>query len=115
MLSPFPISPVKTPHSTPLHLPPGGCSPTYPLLPHSPIIPLHWGMETTEPRASPPTDARQDHPLLHMHLEPWVPPSVFFGWWFSPWELWEVGWGWERCVCLVDIVLPLGLLLQPFP
>jgi hypothetical protein len=37
-----------------------------------------------------------------MRLEPWVPPCVFFGWWFSPWELWGV---W-----LVDIVvLPMGL------
>jgi hypothetical protein len=23
-----------------------------------------------------------------MQLEPWVSPCVFFGWWFSPWELW---------------------------
>jgi hypothetical protein len=22
-----------------------------------------------------------------MQLEPWVPPCVIFGWWFSPWEL----------------------------
>jgi hypothetical protein len=35
-------------------------------------------------------DARQGHPLLHMQLEPWVPPCVLFGWWFSPWELWGV-------------------------
>ena len=21
-------------------------------------------------------------------LEPWVPPCVLLGWWFSPWELW---------------------------
>jgi hypothetical protein len=39
---------------------------------------------------------------LHMQLESWVPPCVLFGWWFSPWELWEV---W-----LVDIVvLPMEL------
>jgi hypothetical protein len=31
-----------------------------------------------------------------MQLEPWVPPCVFFGWCFSPWEL--LG------VWLVDIV-----------
>jgi len=37
-----------------------------------------------------------------MQLEPWVPPCVLFGWWFSPWELWGF---W-----LVDIVvLPMGL------
>jgi hypothetical protein len=23
-----------------------------------------------------------------MQLEPWVPPCVFFDWWFIPWELW---------------------------
>jgi hypothetical protein len=27
--------------------------------------------------------------LLHMQLEPRVPPCVFFGWWFSPRELWR--------------------------
>jgi len=26
-----------------------------------------------------------------MQLDPWVCPCVFFGWWFSPWELWLVG------------------------
>ena len=57
----------------------------------------------TRPRNSPPIDVRQDHPLLlHMQLEPWVPPCIFFGWWFSPWELWG---NW-----LVHIVvLPMGL------
>jgi hypothetical protein len=45
-------------------------------------------------------DARQCNPLLHMWLEPWVPPCILLGWWFSPWELWQV---W-----LFDIVLPLG-------
>jgi hypothetical protein len=50
----------------------------------------------------PPTDDWQDHPLLHMQLEPWVPPCVLFGWWFSPWDFWRV---W-----LVNIVaLPMGL------
>jgi len=37
-----------------------------------------------------------------MQLEPWVPPCVLLGWWFSLWALWGV---W-----LVDIViLPMGL------
>jgi hypothetical protein len=40
-------------------------------------------------RASPPIDDRLGHPLLHMQLEPWVPPCDFFGWWFSPRELWR--------------------------
>lgn len=34
----------------------------------------------TEPRAFPPTDAGQCHPLLHMWLESWVPPYVLIGW-----------------------------------
>jgi hypothetical protein len=33
------------------------------------------------PRACPRTDAPQGQLLLHMWLEPWVPPSVLFGWW----------------------------------
>jgi hypothetical protein len=43
------------------------------------------------PRASPPIEERP--PLFHMQLKPGVPPRVLFGWWFSPWELWEsTGW-----------------------
>ena len=42
------------------------------------------------PRASPPTYVWLGHPLLLMQLEPWVSPCILFGWWFSPWELWEV-------------------------
>jgi hypothetical protein len=53
----------------------------------------------TGPRTSPPIVVQQDHPLLHMWIEPWVPPCVLFGWWFSPWGFW-----------LVHIVVPpMGL------
>jgi hypothetical protein len=39
-------------------------------------------------------------------VEPWVPPCVLFGWWFSSWELWGI---W-----LVDITtLILGKLSIP--
>jgi hypothetical protein len=41
----------------------------------------------TGPRASPCIDDLQGHPLLHMQLEPWIPPCVFFGWLFSPREI----------------------------
>jgi hypothetical protein len=59
-------------------------------------------------RPSPPIDAKERHPLLHMRLEPQVPPCVLFAWWFSPWELWEV---W-----MVDIiVLPMGLQTPSTP
>ena len=43
-----------------------------------------------------------------MQLEPWVPPCVFFGWWFSPWEL--------SGVWLVDnVVLPMELQTSSAP
>ena len=52
--------------------------------------------------------SHQGHPLLHMQLEPWVPPCVLFGWWFSPWELWGY---W-----LVHIVVPpMGLQTPSAP
>ena len=53
------------------------------------------------PRASPFTDVRQGHPLLHMYVEPWIPPCTFFGWLSSSWEHWGF---WP-----VYIVLPMGL------
>jgi len=77
------------------HLPLRMCFPTHPHIPTSPLHhPLLLGQQaSTGPRASPASDARQCHPLLHMQLEPWVPPCVFFAWWFSLQELWGlVGW-----------------------
>ena len=51
---------------------------------------------------SSPINTWQGHPLLHMQLEPWVPPCVLLGWWLNFWEFWGF---W-----LVDIVdLPMGL------
>jgi hypothetical protein len=88
-----------TPSSLPLLL--WGCSSTHPPTPtFLPSIPLardiYGAFIGTRP--SPPIDAWQGHPLLHMQLE----PCVLLGCWLSPWELWEV---W-----LVDIVfLPMGL------
>jgi hypothetical protein len=44
-----------------------------------------------------------------MWLEPWVPPCVLFGWWFSPWECWGGG-------GLVGIILlPMGLQTPSAP
>jgi hypothetical protein len=53
-------------------------SPTHPLPPpwHSPTL---GHRAYTGPRPSPPIDAIQDHPLLHMQLELWVPPCVLGG------------------------------------
>jgi len=47
---------------------------------------------------SPPTDAWQGHPLLHMWLEPWVLPCVILSWWLSPCELWGNLVGWYYCL-----------------
>jgi hypothetical protein len=93
MLSPFLGSPPKTPLSP--H--PSPCSPTHPHLLPGTGIHLHWckglSFHWCLTRSS----------LLHIELEPWVPPScVLFGWWLSPWELWGY---W-----LVHIVVPpMGL------
>ena len=73
------------------------------LLWHSPTM---RNQAFTGPRTS--IHARQCHLLLHMLLEPWVPPCALFGWWFSPWELWGF---W-----LVDIVvLPMRLQTHSAP
>jgi hypothetical protein len=83
MLSPFLVSPLNIPYHLP---PPPAPQPTHshswswysPILEHRAF---------TGPRASPPVD-RLGHPLLHMQLEPQVPPCVFFDWWYSSKELW---------------------------
>jgi hypothetical protein len=104
MLSPFLISPPKIPYFIPP--PPATNPPTPASWPwHSSIL-RHRAF--TGPRASPPIDDPLSHPLLHMQLEPWVPPCIFFGWWFSPRELWGY---W-----LVHIVVPpRGLQISSAP
>jgi hypothetical protein len=91
-LSQFPLQNPPIPSPLPLLITP----PTPASWPwHSPIL----GHRTfTGTRASLLIDDRLGHPLLHMQLEQWVPPCVFFGWWFSPRELWGY---W-----LVHIVVP---------
>jgi hypothetical protein len=44
MLSPFLVSPQKTPYP----FPPSPCLPTYPLLHPCPSIPLHWGIKPSQ-------------------------------------------------------------------
>ena len=63
-----------------------GYSPTHPPTLNSPSghSPTLGHRALTGPRASPHTDVRQQHSLLHMQLEPWIPSCVFFGWLFSP-------------------------------
>jgi hypothetical protein len=42
-------------------------------------FPYTGALNPLRPRAVPPTDVQQGHPLKHMQLEPWVPPCVLFG------------------------------------
>jgi hypothetical protein len=89
---PYPLPPPPAPQPTHFHFWPW----------HSPIL----GHRTfTVPRASFSIDDRLGHPLLHMQLEPRVPPRVFCDWWFSPKELWGY--------CLVHIDVPLMGLQTP--
>ena len=81
------ISPPKTPYPIP---PPPAHQPIHS---HFPVLvfPTVEYQAFTEPRASPPIDVRQGHPMVHMRLDPWDPLCVLFGWWFSLWEIW---WFW---------------------
>jgi hypothetical protein len=89
--STYPITPSPASWGCYLTHPPTPTSPPW----HSPTL-GHWAF--IGPRAAPPIDAQQGHPLLHMRLEPWVPPCVLLGWWFSPWELRGGGFvGWYCC------------------
>jgi hypothetical protein len=108
MLSPFPISPEA---SSPIPPPPASmrvCQhpPAHFWPPHSHSSTLgHWTF--TGPRTFCPINVWKGHPMLHIYLEPWVPPCIFFGWYFRVWELWEY---W-----LVDIVLPMKLQTSSAP
>ena len=64
----------------------------------------------TGPRVSPPIDDWLGHPLLHMQLEPWIPPCVLYGWWFSLWE----PWGGEYWLVHI-VVSPRGLQTPSAP
>ena len=105
---PFP----GVPSRTLLSYPPSHCfyegapPPTH--HPHLTALAYPYTGKSSLHRTTPPSHARQYHPLLHMRLEPWVSPCVLLGWWFSPWELWDV---W-----LVDMVVPpVGLQIPSAP
>jgi hypothetical protein len=103
---PFPNPLPETHYPIPSPLLLWGWTPTHPPTPAS--LPLHSSTlghrAFMGPRASSPIDAQQGYFLLHMWLEPWVPPCVLLGWWFRSWGLW-----------LVDIVLPMGLQTPSVP
>jgi len=64
----------------------------------SPPASLYWqslilgNQVFTGTRASPPIDAQQGHPLIHMQLDPWVPPCELFGWFLIPGSFRVSGW-----------------------
>jgi hypothetical protein len=101
---PFPTFPSKSPPSPP---PTPNPQPTHShsWSWHSPIL----GHRTFRgPKASPPIDDSLGHPLLHIQLEPQVPPCVFFDWWFSSKELWGY---W----LVHTVVPPMGLQAASVP
>jgi hypothetical protein len=111
MLSSFLISPPKIPCLLP--------TPPAPQLTHSHSWSWHspiLGHRTfIGPRASPPLDDRLGYPLLHIELEPQVPPCVFFDWWFSSKELWMY-WLFHIDVPPVELQTPSGpWVLSPDP
>jgi hypothetical protein len=82
IFSPFQVYSSETLHPNPIPLLPlCGCSP-HPPTPvfrpwHSPTL----GHGTVSgPKASPPTDVQQGHPLPQMGPEAWGLPCVLFGW-----------------------------------
>jgi len=80
-LSWFPLHKSSIPSPSPFFYE-GVHTPIYLQLPTSPLwhLPMLGSSALAGPRASPPTGSQQGHPLLHMQLEPWVCPCVFFGW-----------------------------------
>jgi hypothetical protein len=111
MLSAFLVSPLSLPTSHPSYPcfyevgpPPIPTSPNW----HSHAL-GHWAF--TGPKAIPPIDDSQSHPLLHMQLEPWVPPCVLFGLVYSLGALGNlVGW----CYCSSQGISDPFISFSPF-
>jgi hypothetical protein len=85
------------------------------LLPHPPTPVLHPQHSPTlghwtpsDPKACPPTDVQQGHPLPHKRPAAWVAPCVFFSWWSSHQELQGVGQNYWYCCSLHGAVNPLS-------
>jgi hypothetical protein len=72
-LIPFPASPSPS-HPLPASMDVFPHPSTHSHLP----LPILGLQAFTGPRAFPPIDVQQSHPVLHMQLEPWDPPCVFF-------------------------------------
>jgi hypothetical protein len=69
------------------HLPPPACMTVVPHPSthfHLPALAFSYTGASILPRTKDlySNYVQQDHPLLHMQLEPWVPPCELLGWWF---------------------------------
>ena len=84
MFSPFMISPLKTPY--PITPPPSHQQTHLCFLLHA--FPYTGESSLLRTKGLYSHWWPKGHTLLHMQLEPWVPPGVFIGWWLSLWELW---------------------------
>jgi hypothetical protein len=105
MLSPFLVSPPRTPYA----LLPTPCSPTHPLPLPGPVITLYWCIQPLQDQG-PLLSLMSDKAIL-CDICSWshgVPPCVLFGWWFSSWELW-------RYWLVHTVVPPMGLHIPSAP
>jgi hypothetical protein len=94
------MSPLQKPSS---HLSSSASMRVLPPLTHLPTLVLsHWGIE--HPQAQGPLLPLMINKAILCHI---CAPYVFFGWWSSPWELWEI---WP-----VDTVAPVLIPLPVFP
>ena len=95
------------PFGNPLSPPPASLR----VLPHFPTLafPNNGASNTLRPKglSSHLMSIQQDQPLPHMWPAPWVPPFVFFGWWYSPQELWGV-WPVNTVASSVGAATPLS-------
>ena len=98
MLAPFlvPTHNLPSPPSPPASLRMFPYPPTYSHLP-SLALPYTGSLSLPKTKGLSSHCCLKARPLLHMQLEPCVPSYIFFGWWFSPWELWQGLVGWYCC------------------
>ena len=85
---PFPDYPLKIPNPVPYppaHQSTNSCF-TVLAFPYPGTLSLHWT------KGLSPIDFQQGHLLLHMQLEPWVPPLYSLVGGLVPGSSWNIGW-----------------------
>jgi hypothetical protein len=104
MLSAFPVSPPQAPILSSLPLPLWECSPTHPLLPQQPSIPLSRVIKPPQDQGAPLSVMPDKYTSATYPAGAMGTLNVLFGWWFSPWEFWGFR---------LDDILILNMRLQP--